>query len=433
MVIIATAAGTLYAWHWPTDDIQRLSSPAKTQLRSIHALATSSVLSWSQGHVWYSCQRGSVREIDLTARRRDSTLIAIQEGQSAGGVGPITNLHAEANIIYFSMRHRVYACQRERRAVVGVFTPFRDPDVPDSGLDSCQRLQAAGSSLLLCYSRTVYFIDRKNTDQPLSVQHAITLPFACLSLTDFGLFKAVVALQPSLPPNRPSGHTDVLNLPRGCMLTVATQQESGVWTTSNSSSQRECATCLLYCQFELVLFLGEVHAFASCFADQDHQSHGYNDVAHSHLFLLSSSSIVTLRLSKYRCWLPSFCLAAAPDVRCEVSEQVLTLLKRGQHATAQHICQQRLPKKDVLLEVSLWCANRLWKLVLVCSLATSSVSYGAQWLLQGYYREAMAIYGEQVLPLAPATYWRLFLERLLRSQQSSLAIKYLPFSDKSKV
>lgn len=45
----------------------------------------------------------------------------------------------------------------------------------------------------------------------------------------------------------------------------------------------------------------------------------------------------------------------------------------------------------------------------------------------------MAVWGEQVLPVAPAAFWSLFVERLRRAGRLQLLVKWLPFNDRSKV
>ncbi|EDQ84183.1 uncharacterized protein MONBRDRAFT_13057 [Monosiga brevicollis MX1] len=44
----------------------------------------------------------------------------------------------------------------------------------------------------------------------------------------------------------------------------------------------------------------------------------------------------------------------------------------------------------------------------------------------------MAVYGEQVLPHAPAAYWKSFCETLLAQDQLDWVLPYLPFNDKAK-
>jgi hypothetical protein len=44
----------------------------------------------------------------------------------------------------------------------------------------------------------------------------------------------------------------------------------------------------------------------------------------------------------------------------------------------------------------------------------------------------MTVWGEQVLPLAPAAFWNLFVERLRRANKLNLLVKWLPFNDRSK-
>lgn len=51
---------------------------------------------------------------------------------------------------------------------------------------------------------------------------------------------------------------------------------------------------------------------------------------------------------------------------------------------------------------------------------------------QGRHAEAMTVWGEQVLPLAPAAFWNLFVERLRRANKLNLLVKWLPFNDRSK-
>lgn len=47
--------------------------------------------------------------------------------------------------------------------------------------------------------------------------------------------------------------------------------------------------------------------------------------------------------------------------------------------------------------------------------------------------EAMRIWGEVVLPLAPAAYWDKFVHRLDSAGQIDLVVTWLPFNDRSKV
>lgn len=52
---------------------------------------------------------------------------------------------------------------------------------------------------------------------------------------------------------------------------------------------------------------------------------------------------------------------------------------------------------------------------------------------QGKLVEAMRIWGEVVLPLAPAAYWDEFVRRLSISGHIDLVVTWLPFNDRSKV
>ncbi len=53
--------------------------------------------------------------------------------------------------------------------------------------------------------------------------------------------------------------------------------------------------------------------------------------------------------------------------------------------------------------------------------------------VQGLRREALAVWGENLLPWAPAAYWERFIARLTRAGAQDLIVKWLPFNDRGKV
>lgn len=94
------------------------------------------------------------------------------------------------------------------------------------------------------------------------------------------------------------------------------------------------------------------------------------------------------------------------------SELVLWLVGRKQFPQAVHLCQQRYQRERAVLEVGNLHACELWR--------------------QGQFQQAMAVWAELVLPSAPASYWHVFLQRLAEAGKLGLAVKWLPFNDRSK-
>ena len=52
---------------------------------------------------------------------------------------------------------------------------------------------------------------------------------------------------------------------------------------------------------------------------------------------------------------------------------------------------------------------------------------------QGRPAAAMAVWGESVLPWAPAAYWERFIARLAAVGEIDLIVKWLPFNERGKV
>lgn len=114
----------------------------------------------------------------------------------------------------------------------------------------------------------------------------------------------------------------------------------------------------------------------------------------THTFLLCPQQLLVVRVLK-------------------TSEQLLWLLRRRQFPLAMHLCQQRYRHEQVLLEVANLYACHLWR--------------------QGLCREAVRVWGEVHLPLAPPEYWRVFIDRLDAADKLDLVVQWLPFNDRTKV
>eukprot|EP00055_Hartaetosiga_balthica_P015925 m.97871 g.97871 ORF g.97871 m.97871 type:complete len:807 (+) comp8997_c0_seq3:301-2721(+) len=96
-----------------------------------------------------------------------------------------------------------------------------------------------------------------------------------------------------------------------------------------------------------------------------------------------------------------------------MAEQVASLCVRGLFPLAQHLCQQTLRWSGVVVEISSHYGSMLWK--------------------AGQRKEALRVWGEQVLPHATATFWDVFLQRLEGDGALQDIVPWLPFNDKSKV
>eukprot|EP00041_Stephanoeca_diplocostata_P028422 m.805183 g.805183 ORF g.805183 m.805183 type:complete len:800 (+) comp23371_c0_seq9:1289-3688(+) len=95
------------------------------------------------------------------------------------------------------------------------------------------------------------------------------------------------------------------------------------------------------------------------------------------------------------------------------AELILELVKQQQFPLAMHLCQQKFRRPQVFMEVAGMHANALWKM--------------------GRCEEAVRVWGEVHLPSAPALYWSAFIDRLEAAGRIDLAVKWLPFNDRTKV
>ena len=68
-------------------------------------------------------------------------------------------------------------------------------------------------------------------------------------------------------------------------------------------------------------------------------------------------------------------------------------------------------------------------------LATIEVAdlYACYLWQRGRHVEALAVWGESVLPWAPAAYWDRFISRLAKAGHLNLIVKWLPFNDRGRV
>ena len=60
-------------------------------------------------------------------------------------------------------------------------------------------------------------------------------------------------------------------------------------------------------------------------------------------------------------------------------------------------------------------------------------AYACRLWRHGRHVEAVRVWGEVHLPLAPPTYWDIFVTRLEAADKLHLIVKWLPFNDRTKV
>ena len=132
--------------------------------------------------------------------------------------------------------------------------------------------------------------------------------------------------------------------------------------------------------------------YAQCQSDGSH--YGGLSYTSTHCYLMCPRGVYVLRVLKS-------------------SELVLWLVKNKRYPQAMHLCQQTYKREQVFMEVADMHATNLWR--------------------QGRFVEAVRVWGEVILPSAPAKYWTIFVNRLNRAGKLGLIVKWLPFNDRTKV
>eukprot|EP00039_Didymoeca_costata_P011483 m.161493 g.161493 ORF g.161493 m.161493 type:complete len:960 (+) comp15188_c0_seq4:150-3029(+) len=414
IVVVATSDGSIRYWEWKTgNEMNHTILPP----RPVFSLAISPDFSWTSGTLYVSQQAGLLSKRCRTSVSRFVDTLIFEETDTRAEFDRLfhglpsdqvdkeftwefhpailSNLICDFEFVYFTWKEHVFAYSEERDRIVakfGRFPPFR----PD-GSKSQIGLLLGGDWLVINWGGTVIMCDRRNFAQhPFRVvwHYPVNENIQRISLVADQL---VLCLSKTITVEE----EPIVDKTRRWQLepnfdTLSDVEEEGPKFDMTASEvlifkiEKPEQTDA----FRLPHLSGPVirAPYAQCQAEGAYSGGAtYNA---THCFLLCPRRLYCLRVLK-------------------ASEQILWLIQQRRYPQAMHLCQRTYKRETVFMEVANLHAENLWH--------------------QGRHEESVRVWGEVVLPSAPAEYWKLFVDRLNRADKLNLIVKWLPFNDRTKV
>lgn len=315
----------------------------------------------------------------------ERTLLMIADSAQHTAVPPIRHLLPEGKVLLFALRHRLYAFSLTQSKILATFWHFGpadgsashrtvtrasqasvasaaqaspDPEsvadaelaainssatlYPDkpANIPAICSVSAAGSTIVVQYPRWVFLLQRQEFEaRPMHVLRVIPLLSESTDVVHFG--PLLLAVTPSASGRdsslvTPSAESDGNAVLAPAETELAAQRHLHIYNTE---------TLQLAQRLSLPASRAAILGVSAAFALQSTETDGYELFANTHAVLATSSTLVMVRTIR-------------------ASEQVALLAHHGHYALAQHMCQQRLRRPRVLVEVSNTYACKLWQQVL---------------------------------------------------------------------
>ncbi len=382
-VLVGDAHGRVSCWDWRSGHTMWVAQPSRPE--PVASLVAYPDFGWGGGTVFLSTARGALLRRDVVAGGKsfsDTVLYGPRGRRSGREVRPRLRhlcLDAHEKLLYCSNQGQVLAFCLNRTRLIGRFNLGNSDGTVDKETE-VQHPAETGSVvhvavclqwLLIAYSDEILAFNRyRFRSGPFTLQHRIAFDTRIASVTALSNFVTVVC-----QPRSSSGTPD-----------DSGGGEPAVYVFE-PDSMRLRDICKLPENNGHILAVGSAHVQMEG-GDEASSQH-----ASTHCIVLSN------RLSLLRV------LTAA--------ELILWLVDHKQFPQAVHLCQQRYVRERCVVEVGNLHACELWR--------------------QRQEKQALAVWAELVLPSAPAAYWHVFMHRLAEADKLDLAVKWLPFNDRTKI
>lgn len=449
LVIFTNSMGRITCWDWRSVRHLDLSPPTTTP---IHSLAVSRAFSWNTGHIYYCKEPGIVLSRERNAVSRFVDTVVFEDCQTTaefdrlfhglpnglvadalddGGGDQLHLKHelvqmmaCDTDYLFFPFKDHVYAYREGRNRITARFGEFPryDPDSCDGNQTCTLGITLGGEWLMIYWGKLLLLCDRRNFDQhPFRVVHqfsATTMIQRCSLIAEQIVLcvDTTVTTRDGVEVAGGRGHRQP--------VVTATEQGPGQGTSRHqqddpaapptpgrrhparpalvdvvaTEAQIMSSTLTFDHGFPFPAAVGRVisaqysQAQSLTASQVGGAKQNKNNATHCHL--LFPRSLFVLRI-------------------LTASEQILWLIKSQRFPLAMHLCQTKYHREQVFMETAGMHANALWR--------------------KGRHEEAVRVWGEVHLPSAPAVYWKIFVDRLDAAGKIDLAVKWLPFNDRTKV
>lgn len=433
LVVFANSLGGIVCWDWHGVRHIEISSPTGI---NIHSMAISNEFSWNSGHLFYSREPGVIlsRSRDAFSRFVDTVVWEDHQttaefdrlfhGLPSSAVSgtddaslhmhtkhdSVQSMHCDAGYLFFPFKEHVYAYQESRKRIIARFGEFPryDPDSRDGNQRCSLGITIGGDWLIIYWGKLLLLCDRRNFEEhPFSVVHQFSARASIQRVSLIGQ-QITLFIDTTIQTAAEEDFEDDVSLNVSIMSHSTHTAREGSPTkriTSRSMYAERKVDVLgtealilseflqLESSFELPAGVGRAICAKYSQAQSLSSSAGtQQSVTHCHI--LFPRSLFVLRT-------------------LTASEQILWLVKKQRYPLAMHLCQTKYQREQVFMEVAGLYANSLWR--------------------KGKHVEAVRVWGEVHLPSAPALYWKFFVDRLADAGKIDLAVKWLPFNDRTKV